>query len=178
MFWSLRMLVCCILWLEIIPGFILVKDLIQGTGCASHSDHNTNKEQATLTYQLNWLDTKLKEHWHWKGGELVVRGVLWYKWSNKNETKLFKMQHSVLCYPVFRDIQWKPLIMITLGPALFDGNYRLITLSEGYKNFHYLTQFTVTFYMYKDNKIHFKNLCNVACCLFAFSSSWMNCSYS
>ena len=26
-------------------------------------------------------------------------------------------------------IQWKPLIMITLGPALFDNNNRLITLS-------------------------------------------------
>ena len=28
-------------------------------------------------------------------------------------------------------IQWKPLIMITLGPALFDNNNRLITLSGG-----------------------------------------------
>jgi hypothetical protein len=36
-------------------------------------------------------------------------------------------------------IQWKPLIMITLGPALFDYNNRLITLSGGYKNLHYLT---------------------------------------
>ena len=48
------------------------------------------------------------------------------------------------------EIQWKPLIMITLGPALFDKNNRLITLSGGYKNLHYLTQFIVTtFYMYK-----------------------------
>ena len=31
-------------------------------------------------------------------------------------------------------LQWKPLIMITLGPALFDNNNRLITLSGGYKN--------------------------------------------
>ena len=46
------------------------------------------------------------------------------------------------------DVQWKPLIMITLGPALFDNNNRLITLSRGYKNLHYLTQFIVTtFYM-------------------------------
>jgi len=30
--------------------------------------------------------------------------------------------------------QWKPLIIITLGPALFDNNNRLITLSGGYKN--------------------------------------------
>jgi hypothetical protein len=42
-------------------------------------------------------------------------------------------------------IRWKLLIMITLGPALFDNNNRWITLSGGY-----LTQFIVTtFYMYK-----------------------------
>jgi hypothetical protein len=34
--------------------------------------------------------------------------------------------------------------MITLGIALFDNNDRLITLSGGYKNMHYLTQFIVT----------------------------------
>jgi len=62
--------------------------------------------------------------------------------------------------------------MITLGPALFDKNNRLITLSRGYKNLHYLTQFIVTtFYMKKSNKIYLKNLCSVACCLFPFSSS-------
>jgi hypothetical protein len=44
-----------------------------------------------------------------------------------------------MCY-----IQWKPLIMITLGLALFDKNNRLITLSGEYKNLHYLTQFIVT----------------------------------
>ena len=39
--------------------------------------------------------------------------------------------------------------MITLVPVLFDNNNRLITLSGGYKNLHYLTQFIVTnFYMY------------------------------
>jgi hypothetical protein len=58
--------------------------------------------------------------------------------------------------------------MITLGPALFDNN-RLITLSGGYKNLHYLTQFIVTFYMYK-NIYFLKKLCSVACCLFAFST--------
>jgi hypothetical protein len=47
-------------------------------------------------------------------------------------------------------IQWKPLIMIILGPALFDNNNRLITLSGGYIKLHYLTEFIVTtFYMYK-----------------------------
>ena len=30
-------------------------------------------------------------------------------------------------------LQWKALIMITLGPALFDNKNRLITLSGGYK---------------------------------------------
>jgi hypothetical protein len=49
-----------------------------------------------------------------------------------------------------RIIQWKLLIMITLGLTLFDNNNRLITLSGGYKNLHYLTQFIVTtIYMYK-----------------------------
>jgi hypothetical protein len=46
--------------------------------------------------------------------------------------------------------------MITLGPTLFYNNNRLITLSGGYKNLHYLTQFIVTtFYMHKNN-IYFK----------------------
>ena len=58
--------------------------------------------------------------------------------------------------------------MITLGPALFDNNNRLKTLSGGYNNLHYLTQFIVTtLYIYN----LFKNLCSVACCLFAFSNS-------
>jgi hypothetical protein len=62
--------------------------------------------------------------------------------------------------------------MITLGPALFDKNNRLITLSGGYKNLRYLTQFIVTaFYVYKKQQNLFKNLCSVACCLFEFSSS-------
>ena len=56
------------------------------------------------------------------------------------------------------EVQWKPLIMITLGPALFDNNNRLITLSGGYKNLHYLTQFIVTtFYIYKKQNL-FKKL--------------------
>jgi hypothetical protein len=45
---------------------------------------------------------------------------------------------------VFYIVRWKPLIMITLGHALFDNIYRTITLSGGYKNLHYLTQFIVT----------------------------------
>jgi hypothetical protein len=42
--------------------------------------------------------------------------------------------------------------MFTFGLALFDKNNRQITLSGGYKNLHYLTQFicySTTFYMYK-----------------------------
>ena len=47
--------------------------------------------------------------------------------------------------------------MITLGPALFDKNNRLITLSGGYNNLYYLTQFIVTtFYMYKKTKFILK----------------------
>jgi len=34
--------------------------------------------------------------------------------------------------------------MVTLGLAFFDNNNRLITLSGGYKNLHYLTQIIVT----------------------------------
>ena len=57
---------------------------------------------------------------------------------------------------VQRLIQWKPLIMITLGPALFDNNNRLITLSGRFKYLHYLTQFIVTtFYMYKKQQVEF-----------------------
>jgi hypothetical protein len=72
------------------------------------------------------------------------------------------------------DIELKLLIMITLGLALFDNNNWLITLKGGYKNLHSLTQFIVTvqpFTCIKNNKIYFKNLCSVACCLFAISSS-------
>jgi hypothetical protein len=40
--------------------------------------------------------------------------------------------------------------MITLGPVLFYNNNRMITLSEGYKNLHCLTQFIdTTVYVYK-----------------------------
>jgi hypothetical protein len=49
--------------------------------------------------------------------------------------------------------------MITLGLVLFDNNNRLITLSGGYKNLHYLTQFIVTvqpFTCIKNNKIYLK----------------------
>jgi hypothetical protein len=49
--------------------------------------------------------------------------------------------------------------MITLGLAHFDNNNRLITLSGGYKNSHYLTQFIVTvqsFTCIKNNKIYLK----------------------
>jgi len=49
--------------------------------------------------------------------------------------------------------------MITLGLALFDNNNWLITLSGGYKNLHYLTQFIATnFYMYKKQQNLFKKL--------------------
>ena len=77
-----------------------------------------------------------------------------------NKSKRTTISFTVLVYQIHRTqcrlsgiqlvIQWKPLIMITLGPALFDNNNRLITLSGGFKNLHYLTQFIVTtFYMCK-----------------------------
>jgi hypothetical protein len=56
-------------------------------------------------------------------------------------------------------IQWKPLIMITMGIALFYNNNRLITVNGRYKYSHYLTQFIVTtFYMYKKQQNLFKKL--------------------
>jgi len=49
--------------------------------------------------------------------------------------------------------------MITLGPVFFDNSNRLITLSGGYKNLHYLTQFIITnFYVYKKQQNLFKKL--------------------
>jgi hypothetical protein len=59
------------------------------------------------------------------------------------------------------NIHWKPLIMITLELALFDKSNRMIILSGGYKNLHYLTQFIVTaqpFTCIKSNKINLKKL--------------------
>ena len=98
-------------------------------------------------------------------------------WFPKQHCFLERPQASLVCPST--KVQWKPLIVITLGPALFDNNNRLITLSGGCKHLRYLTQFIVTtFYMYKKQQNLFKNLCSVACCLFAFSSSWTNCSYS
>jgi hypothetical protein len=49
-----------------------------------------------------------------------------------------------------RKFRRQMVVRITLGPALFDNNNRLITLSRRHKNLHYSTQFIVTtFYMYK-----------------------------
>jgi hypothetical protein len=56
--------------------------------------------------------------------------------------------------------------MIPLGLTLLDNNNRLITLSGGYKNLHYLTQFIVAvqhFTCIKNNKIYFKKLYIVVC---------------
>jgi hypothetical protein len=180
MLWKLRMLTCCNLWLKVIPGFILVKDLIQwmGGSLKLRSQHKQRTSHIDQLTELAWHNVKNTGIGR-KGNWLPGGGVLRYKWSNKNEINLFKMQHCVLCYPVFLDIQGKPLIVITLCPAVFYNNYRLITLSEGYNNWYYLTQIIVTkFYMYKYNKIYFNNLHSVTCFLFAFSSSWMNFSYS
>jgi hypothetical protein len=73
------------------------------------------------------------------------------KWTSFGKRVWFTESHRVLVFSFsLITAQWKPLIMITLGPALFDNNNRLLTLSGGYKNLHYLTQFIVTtFYMYK-----------------------------
>jgi hypothetical protein len=62
--------------------------------------------------------------------------------------KLYIFSHTIYQNPYSSFdglyVQWQPLIMITLGLALFDNNNRLITLGRGYKNLHYLTQFIVT----------------------------------
>ena len=55
-------------------------------------------------------------------------------------------------------VQWKPLIMITLGPTPFANNNRRITLSGGYKTLHYLTNLLLQhFTCIKNNKIYLKN---------------------
>jgi len=59
------------------------------------------------------------------------------------------------------EVQWKPLIMITFGLALFDNNNRLITLSGGYKKFALFNSiycYSTTFYMYKKQQNLFKKL--------------------
>ena len=72
-----------------------------------------------------------------------------YTLLTRQNTRPVLHVHNILHFHVIL-IQWKLLIMITLGPALFDNNNRLITLRGEYKNLHYLTQFIVTtFYMYK-----------------------------
>jgi len=89
------------------------------------------------------VDTRKKEHFNTVLCENVEKNLLW-------NNSLY-----------FLNIQWKPLIMIILGLALFDNNNRLITLSEGHKNLHYLTQFIVTvqpFTCIQNNKIYFKKL--------------------
>ena len=42
---------------------------------------------------------------------------------------MYVYMYVCVCVCVYIHIQWKPFIMITLGPALFDNNNRLITLS-------------------------------------------------
>jgi hypothetical protein len=55
------------------------------------------------------------------------------------------------------------LLIIALGPALFDNN-RLVSLSGGYKNLHYLTNLLLHFTCIKKNKkIDLKKLRSVAC---------------
>jgi hypothetical protein len=92
----------------------------------------------------------LVEHLHFFAHALVfeqyvLRTIQWAKTVYMN------------IYKSSTHVQWKPLIMITLGPALFNNNNRLIILSGGYKNLRYLTQFIVTtFHLYKNNKIYLK----------------------
>jgi hypothetical protein len=72
---------------------------------------------------------------------------------------MFIAKYSLVILQNEIQVKQKPLIMITLGPALFDNNNRLITLSGGYKNLHYLTQFIVTpLHMYKKQQHLFKKL--------------------
>ena len=74
----------------------------------------------------------------------------------KQNTGLVFVNNPLICLTRSLEIQWKPLITITLGPALFDNNNRLITLSGEYKNLHNLTEFIVTtFYMYKKQQVQF-----------------------
>ena len=93
------------------------------------------------------------------GGTDLVKNV-GYLFTNRNglacqKNWSFSSLERTVCSDCFV-LQWKPLIMITSGPALFDNSNRLITLSGGYKSLHYLTQFIVTtFYMYKKQQVEF-----------------------
>jgi hypothetical protein len=84
----------------------------------------------------------------------VLHSVVWSSLPGQQ----YIVNLKIYCWTAIL-IQWKPLIMITFGPALFDNNNWLITLSGGYKNLHYLTQFIVmTFCMYKKQQNLFKKL--------------------
>jgi hypothetical protein len=86
-----------------------------------------SKEFATMT-QI-WLRVTHNQHKHSSKVKL----------TKTNSSKLTNINIHRKRYT-----QWKPLIIITLGLALFDNNNRPITLSVGYKHLRYLTQFTVT----------------------------------
>ena len=73
-----------------------------------------------------------------------------YSIGGRDSDTIYNLSDFKNCAVKIMSVQWKPLVMITLGPALFDNNNRLITLNGRYKNLHYLIQFIVTtFYMYK-----------------------------
>jgi uncharacterized membrane protein YhdT len=98
----------------------------------------------TKSYNINsFVDAKTKS-W-WKLIYKTIHFISWLFWAYNPFNTNGELQSNL--------IQWKLLIKITLGPALFDNNNRLITLSGWYKNLHYLTQFIVTtFYMYKKQR--------------------------
>jgi hypothetical protein len=70
----------------------------------------------------------------------MIQHILWNHTDKLSGDKLCIFFCNILLNVFIWQVQWKPFIMITLGLALFHNNNRLITLSGGYKNLHYLTQ--------------------------------------
>ena len=75
---------------------MLVRDLIQETGRVPQTE--IIKQERTSP--IDRLETRHKKHQVWKGKELVAR-VFCYKQSNRNEIQVSRMQHGVVCYPMF-----------------------------------------------------------------------------
>ena len=53
--------------------------------------------------------------------------------ENTNRTRIFKPQlvlPNLTTKPNYIDVQWKPLIVITLGQAKSDNNNRMITITD------------------------------------------------
>ena len=70
--------------------------------------------------EIRWISEQVR---HLARNNTTPPVTIWRKYRRK--------MGSRLCLHFLLEIQWKPLIMITVGPAPFDNNNRLITLNGG-----------------------------------------------